>query len=146
MGKVPTVVIGTIGADAHTVGAWIMALALKREGFKAIYLGAVVPQKQFIEAAVESAADAIFVSSLYGMARLDCEGMMDKCIEAGIGDILLYLGGNLTALDDPSKEQWEETEKLFLDIGFSRVYPPDTNPETALEDLKKDLQLRGVSF
>ena len=142
MNKLPTVVIGTIGADAHTVGAWIMAAALRREGFNIVQLGAVVPQREFIEAAVESDADAIFVSSLYGMARIDCEGMRDKCIESGLKDILLYLGGILITVP----EEWEETKKVLEDIGFDRVYPPETRPKAAIEDLKKDLQRKGFTF
>jgi methylaspartate mutase sigma subunit len=141
MKKVPTVVIGTIGADAHTVGGWIMAAALRREGYKVVNLGAVVPQREFIEAAVESDADAIFVSSLYGMARIDCEGMRDKCIESGLKDILLYVGGILITVP----EEWEETKKVLEGIGFDRVYPPETRPTTVIEDLKRDLQPKGVS-
>lgn len=38
---------------------------------------------------------AIWVSSLYGMARIDCAGFREKCQEAGLGDILLYIGGIL---------------------------------------------------
>ena len=142
MKKVPTVVIGTIGADAHTVGAWIMATALRREGFKVVQLGSVVPQREFIEAAVESDADAIFVSSLYGMARIDCEGMRDKCIEAGLKDILLYIGGILITVP----EEWEETKKVLDGMGFDRVYPPETRPSAAIADLKKDLERKGFSF
>ena len=137
MKKVPTIVTGTIGADAHTVGGWIMSSALRREGFKVVYLGAVVPQREFIEAAIESDADAIFISSLYGMARIDCEGMRDKCIESGLKDVLLYVGGILTAIT--TAENWGKTEKQFKDMGFNRVYPPETLPETAIADLKKDL-------
>ena len=135
--KTPTVVLGTIGADAHMVGVWILRRALTEAGFKVVYLGAVVPQQEFIDAAVETNADAILVSSLYGMGVLDCEGMRERCIEAGLKDILLYVGGLLVA----TEEDWEKTEKRFEDMGFNRVYPPQTLPSTAIADLKKDLGL-----
>lgn len=136
--KTPTVVLGTIGADAHVVGIWILRRALTEAGFKVAYLGAVVPQQEFIDAAVETKADAILVSSVYGMGVLDCEGMREKCIEAGLKDILLYVGGILIA----TEEDWAKTEKRFQDMGFNRVYPPQTLPSTAIADLKKDL---GIS-
>ena len=93
--------------------------------------------EEFIDAARESAADAILVSSLYGMARIDCSDFGAKCEEAGIGHVKRYLGGILVT--DP--EAWEETERLFKAQGFHRVYPPQTKTEVAIADLKSDLDL-----
>jgi len=58
-----TVVIGTIGADAHMIGGWILKRALSDAGFNVTYLGAVVPQDEFINAAIETNADAILAIS-----------------------------------------------------------------------------------
>jgi methylaspartate mutase S subunit len=131
------VVLGTIGHDAHIVGSSVLRIALEEAGFEVVFLGAVVPPEEFIDAARESAADAILVSSLYGMARIDCQDFGAKCTEAGLGDIKLYLGGILVT--DP--EEWDETEKLFRGFGFHRVYPPQTRAETAIADLRRDLRL-----
>lgn len=131
----PVVVLGTIGHDAHVVGSNVLRYALEEAGFKVIFLGAVVPAKEFIDTAKESAADAILVSSLYGMARIDCEDFGAKCEEAGLAHVKLYLGGILVT--DP--EEWPETEKLFKNYGFHRVYPPQTPPDKAILDLKTDL-------
>lgn len=131
----PVVVLGTIGHDAHIVGSSVLRIALEEAGFSVVFLGAVVPPEEFIDAARESAADAILVSSLYGMARIDCADFGAKCAEAGLGHVKLYLGGILVT--DP--EAWEETEKLFRDYGFHRVYPPQTKTEVAIADLKQDL-------
>jgi len=135
----PVVVLGTIGHDAHVVGSNVLRYALEEAGFKVIFLGAVVPAKEFIDAARESAADAILVSSLYGMARIDCEDFGAKCQEAGLEHVKLYLGGILVT--DP--EEWPETEKLFKGYGFHRVYPPQTPPDQAISDLKRDLDIGG---
>ena len=134
----PRVVLGTIGQDAHVVGSSVLRYALEAAGLEPVFLGALVQPKEFIDAAKETAASAIWVSSLYGMARIDCEGFRDKCVEAGMSDILLYIGGILVT--DP--EQWEQTEKLFKSYGFDRVYPPQTKPETAIADLRADLAVR----
>lgn len=136
-GRQPVIVLGTIGHDAHIVGSSVVRFALEEAGFKVVFLGAVVPPEEFIAAAKESAADAILVSSLYGMARIDCADFGAKCEEAGIGHVRLYLGGILVT--DP--EEWPETEALFRSYGFHRVYPPQTKPNAAIADLKSDLGL-----
>lgn len=138
--KAITVVLGTIGVDAHMVGGWILKHALEKEGIKVVYLGATVSQEEFINAAVESNADAIWVSSLYGMGRLECEGLRVKCVEAGLKDILLYAGGMLVASMDLVKD-WEKVEKEFEEMGFNRIYRPATRPEVPIADLRKDLRV-----
>ena len=136
-GRTPTVVLGTIGADAHVVGIYVLRRALTEAGIKVAYLGAVVPPQDFIDAAIETNADSIWISSLYGMGMLDAADMRDKCTEAGLANILLYIGGLLISKD----EQWEITEKRFKDMGFDRVYPPRILPSVAIADLKRDLGL-----
>lgn len=130
-----TIVIGTIGSDAHVTGQFVIARTLQDAGFKVIRLGACVPQDEFIEAAIESAASAILVSSLYGMGYFDCQGLREKCIEAGIGDIVLYVGGLLVS----NREPFEETRQRFEQIGFNRAYPPETRPSELIVDLRNDL-------
>jgi methylaspartate mutase sigma subunit len=131
----PTVVIGTVGQDCHVVGISVLRHALETAGCQVAFLGALTATEEFIAAARETAADAIFVSSLYGMGRVDCAELRAKCQEAGIGGILLYIGGVLVT--DP--EEWAKTESLFKDLGFDRVYPPGTKPQQALDDLRNDI-------
>ena len=135
--KQPVLVLGTIGYDAHIVGGWVLSRALEGAGFKVVYLGSSVSAEEFIDAAKETRADAILISSLYGMARIDCAGFKEKCREAGLEHVLLYIGGIL--ITDP--EKWEQTKKLFEAEGFNRVYPPGTRPATAIADLRRDLRL-----
>ena len=135
--KKKTLIIGTIGSDAHVIGSYIMSYALGEAGFNVINLGAIIPQQEFIDAAIEANADAILVSSLYGMGVLDCEGLREKCEEAGIGNIKLYAGGILTATEFP----WDEVLRRFKKMRFDRIYPPATLPETFIADMKKDLNM-----
>lgn len=130
-----TVVIGVIGADVHAVGNKILAFAFEEAGFTVVNLGVMVDQEEFIGAAIETNADAILVSSLYGHGELDCRGLREKCIEAGIEEVLLYAGGNLVV----GKAPFDEVRDKFLDMGFNRVYPPGTDPYTGINDMKKDL-------
>jgi methylaspartate mutase sigma subunit len=135
-----TLVTGVIGSDTHIVGNRILSVALERAGFKVISLGALTPAADFIKAAIETAADAILVSSLYGQGELDCRGFRDQCVEAGLEDILLYVGGNLVV----GKRSWEETERTFLDMGFDRAFPPGTRTEGVIETLKRDFAARAA--
>lgn len=121
--SLPTIITGVIGADAHIVGNRIVQKVLEQEGFKVVGLGALTPADEFIKAAIETNAAAIVISSLYGHAELDCEGFRDKCREAGLQDILLYIGGNLAV----GKHDFKETEIKFRKMGFNRVYSPDTD-------------------
>jgi methylaspartate mutase sigma subunit len=130
-----TLVIGVIGADVHAVGIQILNYAFLEAGFNVINLGVMVSQEEYIEAAIESAADAIVVSSLYGHGELDCRGLREKCDEAGLTGILLYVGGNIVV----GKQPFEEVEKRFHAMGFNRVFGPGTPPETTIAALKEDL-------
>jgi methylaspartate mutase sigma subunit len=133
-----SVVIGTIGADAHMIGGWVLEKAFKEAGFTVAFLGAVVPQQEFINAAIEIDADAILVSSMYGMGLLDCEGLRDRCIEAGLDDIILYVGGTVAAPIELEKN-WPEIERRFREIGFDRAFPNTCTAAEAVQALKTDL-------
>ena len=132
-------VIGVIGADVHAVGNKILYHAFTDAGFEVINLGVMVSQEEYIAAAIESNADAIVVSSLYGQGELDCRGMREKCDEAGLEGILLYVGGNIVI----GKQPFDEVEKRFKAMGFNRAFPPGTPPETTIDALKEDLHVEG---
>jgi len=130
-----TIVIGVIGADVHAVGNKIIEYTLTKSGYNVVNIGVLSSQEDFINAAIETNADMIMVSSLYGHGEIDCRGMRDKCIESGIEDILLYVGGNIVV----GKQDFSEVKERFLEMGFNRIYPPGTSIDQALKDIKQDL-------
>lgn len=75
-----TLVIGVIGADVHAVGNKILYHAFTDAGFNVVNLGVMVSQEEFINAAIETNADAIVISSLYGQGELDCRGMRENAM------------------------------------------------------------------
>jgi len=131
-----TIILGVLGLDAHVVGNKIMAHALESEGFRVVNIGTFSSQQDFIRAAIESAADALLVASLCGHGELECRGFREKCIEAGLGNIHMVVGGNLVV----GRRDWKEVEARFLQMGFNRAYPPGVSPKKVIEDLKKDLK------
>jgi methylaspartate mutase sigma subunit len=130
-------VIGVIGADVHAVGNKILYHAFTEAGFEVVNLGVMVSQEEYIAAAIESNADAIVISSLYGQGELDCQGMREKCNEAGLKDIPLVVGGNIVI----GKHDFAEVEKRFIAMGFDRAFPPGTAPETTIQALRELLKM-----
>ena len=132
-------VTGAIGADTHIVGNRILSMALEEAGFEIVALGAITPAEEFVKAAIETAADAIMVSSLYGQGELDCRGFRDLCIEAGLEDMLIYVGGNLVV----GRQDWADVERRFLEMGFDRAFPPGTRTDEVVEMLNADFAARA---
>jgi methylaspartate mutase sigma subunit len=133
------IVLGVIGADCHAVGNKILNHAFTAAGYEVVNLGVLVSQEEFVNAAIETDAQAILVASLYGHGEIDCRGLRERCKEAGIGDILLYLGGNLVV----GKADFTKVEKKFAAMGYDRIYAPGTLPDVVIDDLKADLTKRG---
>ncbi len=131
-----TLITGVIGSDCHIVGTRILSMALEKAGFIVVSLGALTPPVEFVNAAVETDADAIMVSSLHGQGELDCRGFREICIEAGIGEILIYVGGNLVV----GKQDWRDVESRFLDMGFDRAFPPGTRTNEVISALERDFE------
>lgn len=135
----PTVILGVIGSDCHAVGNKIIEHALTREGINVVNLGVMVSQDEYIDAAIETGARAILVSSIYGHGEIDCDGLRGRCIERGLDRILLYVGGNLVI----GKRQFAEVETLFTNMGYDRVFPPTIDLTEVASLLKQDIAARS---
>lgn len=136
--KRETIVLGVVGADCHAVGNKILERVFDEQGFKVVNLGVMVSQDEFVDAAIESNAQAILVSSLYGQGELDCEGLRERCVERGLDDVILYVGGNLVI----GKTDYDETEKKFKAMGYDRVFRPDCDLIEAANLLHSDIRER----
>ena len=135
----PRIVLGVIGADCHSVGNKILDAYFTEAGFHVVNLGVMVSQDEFLDAAVESDAGAILVSSLYGHGLIDCEGLRQKAVERGLEKILLYAGGNLVV----GKTPFEEIERKFKAMGFDRVFGPQVDLSDVVGLLRRDLESRA---
>ena len=130
------IVLGVIGADCHSVGNKILDAFFTEAGFHVVNLGVMVAQEEFLDAAVETDAAAILVSSLYGHGLIDCEGLREKAVERGLERILLYVGGNLVV----GKTPFEEVERKFKAMGFDRVFPPQVDLADVAKMLRRDIE------
>jgi methylaspartate mutase S subunit len=134
-----TVVTGTVGQDSHVIGIKLLSRYLMENGFNVVELGGLTSPEEFIKAAQETAANAILISSLYGMAEIDLMGFKDNCVEAGLGDVILYLGGNLAV----GRHDFKDDERKFKAMGFDRVYPGEVDLATVVSDLRNDLKAKS---
>jgi len=134
------VVIGSIGDDIHVVGITILAHALRNAGCEVIQLGIQTPAEEFIATTIAEDADAMFISSSNGHAAMFCETLREDLVKAGASDVVLYAGGNLAVGADAL---WEDTEDRMTKMGFDRVFPPRTQPQTAITALVGDLVKKG---
>jgi methylaspartate mutase sigma subunit len=129
------VVLGGIGDDIHVVALKILERTLTDAGAEVNQLGVMTPPEEFVAAAADAHADAIWISSSNGHAEFWCEGLRDSLEEAGISGVRLYIGGNLAV----GQREWADVERRFGALGFDRVYPPGTDPQQAIADLAEDL-------
>jgi methylaspartate mutase sigma subunit len=116
--------------------------ALRSAGATVISLGVQVPQKEIVDAVRETAADAVFLSSSNGHAAMSSGGLKDALAEAGVSNVLLYIGGHLVV---GRSDDFEAIESTFRELGFDRVYSPRTDPQRAVEDLAADVRQRNVA-
>lgn len=130
------IVIGVIGDDIHVVGNRIMHLALQESGFDVFNLRTRNPPERFVEAALEVNANAVFVSSLNGEGEYWCADFRRRFEMAGLGHVILYVGGNVVV----GKRAEVEVIKLFKSFGFDRVYHQRPDISVAISDLYEDLK------
>jgi len=140
-GREMTIVLGVIGADCHAVGNKILDRFFGDQGFKVVNLGVMVSQDEYIDAAIETGAEAIVVQSLYGHGEIDCQGFRERCTERGLSGIVMHVGGRLVV----GKADPDEVRKKFLDMGFDRVVFPDDDLREEAEALKTDIMARRTA-
>ncbi len=131
-----TIVLGVIGSDCHAVGNKILDKLYSDEGYNVINLGVMVSQDEFIDCAIETGAEAILVSSLYGHGEIDCLGFRERCTERGLENIVLHVGGNLVV----GKMDKAHIIDKFSTMGFNRVYTPDVDLKICIRELEADLK------
>lgn len=136
-----TVVSGVIGDDIHVIGIRLVEHALRGAGANVVSLGVMTPLNEFVEAAIETAADAVVISSSNGHASIFCEGIRDVFIESGLADIPLYIGGKLRV--GSRAGSFEDVEKEFKAMGFTRVFEPNAELDGAMALIGADLDARA---
>ena len=115
-----TVVAATVGEDEHSVGLKeildIKHGGIEGFGIKYHYLGTSVPVEKLIDAAIETKADAILISTIISHNNVHYDNMQklsDAAIEKGLRDRLILVSGG-------TQVSAEAAVLSGMDAGFGR--------------------------
>lgn len=113
------VVLAKPGLDGHDQGAKVVARALMDAGFEVIYTGLRQTPEAIARIALEEDADVIALSSMAGSHLPICRKLKLLLEEAGLGDKLWIIGGNLPAQDHDALRA----------LGFKGIFPSSSRLE-----------------
>ena len=114
------VVAATVGEDEHSVGLRetidIKHGGIEKYGIQCEYLGTSCPVEKLIDAAIETEAKVILASTIITHNDVHIKNMRklnELCIEKGVRDKLILIGGGTQVSDDIAKANG-------MDAGFGR--------------------------
>ena len=117
------VVLAKPGLDGHDQGAKVVARAMMDAGFEVIYTGLRQTPEAIARIALDEDADVIALSSMAG-SHLPIGRKLKPLLEqAGLGDKLWIIGGNLP----------ERDHDALRALGFKGIFPSSSR----LEDIVK---------
>lgn len=95
VGRLGTVVIGTVYGDIHDIGQTMVAMLLRARGFEVIDLGANVPVEGFVEAVARHRPDILAMSSLMTATAHEQFKVVDALVRKGLRDrVKVMVGGS----------------------------------------------------
>lgn len=104
LGKLGTVVIGTVRGDLHDIGKNIVATMLEAAGFEVIDLGADVPPEEFVEAIRKRGADIVAMSALLTTTMSEMKNVIEALKAAGLRDRVKVVVGGAPVSEEFAKE------------------------------------------
>ena len=132
------VVTGVVGNDIHVVANRLIELSLNARGFDVFNLGVNTYLEEFFDAAVETQADILLISSLNGEAEgWAREVKLLKSKYKTLDNIVMMIGGNLVVGTAPAEEIVPRYKNYGFDLVFHQV---DLN--TGLDTLEEYLKER----
>ena len=118
-GKRVKVVLAKPGLDGHDQGAKVVARAMMDAGFEVIYTGLRQTPEAITRIALDEDADVIALSSMAGSHLPICRKLKPLLEQAGLGDKLWVIGGNLPARDHDALRA----------LGFKGIFPSSSRLE-----------------
>ena len=112
------VVTGVVGNDIHVVANRLIDLSLRARGYEVFNLGVNTYLEEFFDAAVETGAEVLLISSLNGEA--EGWGREVKALKAKyktLDDVIMMIGGNLVV----GSGNAEDIVPRYKNYGFDLV-------------------------
>ncbi|MDX9952683.1 MAG: D-ornithine 4,5-aminomutase subunit OraE [Anaerolineae bacterium] len=135
-----TVVAGTVGEDEHSVGLReildIKHGGIEKYGVKYHYLGTSVPVSKLIDAAIETGAHAILISTIIShndVHRAQMRKLADLCVERGIRDRVILIAGGT-----------QVNREMAAETGLDATFGRGTKGIDVVNAMVKVLKARGV--
>ena len=134
------VVTGVVGNDIHVVANRLIDLSLRARGYEVFNLGVNTHLEEFFDAAVETGAEVLMISSLNGEAEgWGREVKLLKSRYRNLDDLVMMIGGNLVV----GSGNAGDIVSRYKNYGFDLVcHQVDLN--TGLDMLAELLQERGI--
>ena len=138
--KTMKVVTGVVGNDIHVVANRLIDLSLRARGYEVFNLGVNTHLEEFFDAAVETGAEVLMISSLNGEAEgWGREVKLLKSRYRNLDDLVMMIGGNLVV----GSGNTTDIVARYKNYGFDLVcHQVDLN--TGLDMLAELLQSRGI--
>jgi len=139
--KTMKVVTGVIGNDIHVVANRLMDLSLNARGYEVFNLGVNTYLEEFFDAAVETGAEILLISSLNGEAEgWSQEVKQLKAKYKTLDDLIMMIGGNLTVGSGDAEDIVPRYKRYGFDLVCHQV---DLN--TGLDMLEDYVQQHSLS-
>jgi methylmalonyl-CoA mutase, C-terminal domain len=122
------VLIAKPGLDGHDRGAKVMTRALRDAGMEVIYTGLFQTPSMIARAASEEDVDVVGLSILSGAHNALIPEIVRELESAGLGDVLLIVGGTIPREDVPH----------LYSSGVSAVFGPGTPLSRAVEFIREN--------
>ena len=134
------VVAGTVGEDEHSVGMReildIKHGGIEKYGVKYHYLGTSVPLGKLVDAAIETGAQAILISTIIShndVHRTQMRKLAELCREKGIRDKIILIAGGT-----------QVTRDMAVETGLDATFGRGTKGIHVVDAMVKKLKARGV--
>jgi D-ornithine 4,5-aminomutase subunit beta len=135
------VVAATVGEDEHSVGLReildIKHGGIEKYGVKYTYLGTSVPISKMIDAAIETGAHAILISTIIShndIHRTQMKKLADLCVERGVRDRLILIAGGT-----------QVNREMAAETGLDATFGRGTKGIQVVDAMIKNLRKRGLA-
>lgn len=116
------VVTGVIGNDIHVVANRLMDLSLNARGYEVFNLGVNTHLSEFFDAAVETGAEILLISSLNGEAEgWAREVKLLKSEYTSLDNLIMMIGGNLSVGTGNAEDIIPRYKKYGFDLVCHQV-------------------------
>lgn len=124
------VLIAKPGLDGHDRGAKVVARGLRDAGFEVIYSGLHRSPAQIVAAALDEDVDVVGLSILSGAHNQLVPAVSQSLKDAGIGDVLLLVGGIIPDADRVAMET----------AGAAMVFTPGTTIQDIVSFIRDNVR------